>query len=97
VEGCLGALAGCTGLCALFGCLRGTRWPEAWFLYLGLGIVLAAAAMAGDFFESALKRTQQAKDSGRLLPGHGGMLDRLDSFLFVVPTYLAVRALIPLF
>jgi phosphatidate cytidylyltransferase len=97
LEGCGGALAGCMGLCVIFGCLWGTKWPDFWFLYPGLGLVLAVAAVAGDFFESALKRTRQAKDSGCLLPGHGGVLDRVDSFLFVVPAYMALRALIPLF
>ena len=47
-----------------------------------LGIVIALAEAAGDLFESALKRDMEVKDSGRLLGGHGGMLDRLDAPLF---------------
>ena len=49
---------------------------------LVLGLVIALAGAAGDLFESALKRDLQVKDSGRLLGGHGGMLDRIDAHLF---------------
>ena len=61
---------------------------------IALGAAVALAGAAGDLFESAIKRDLQVKDSGQLLGGHGGMLDRIDSLLFAsVAAFYVVIAL----
>ena len=54
-------------------------------------MVINVAAQFGDFFESALKRIYDIKDSSQLLPGHGGVLDRIDSLLFALPAYMLLQ------
>jgi len=58
------------------------------------GAVLVALGIAGDLFESLLKRSASVKDSSALIPGHGGVLDRIDAVLFVVPGYFLVLTLL---
>jgi phosphatidate cytidylyltransferase len=79
-------LVGGMAAALIFGALLGwsTGLPHLFWL---LGAPLAVAAQAGDLFESWLKRTSGVKDSGRILPGHGGVLDRLDG---VVPVAILV-------
>lgn len=72
------------------------RGPELWS-WLLLSLVVAVSATFGDLVESMFKRAVGVKDSGHLIPGHGGMLDRVDSMLFVVPAtllYFIVRSMI---
>jgi len=86
VEGSIGGLIG--GLC---GGLISWSWLGGGVLNLGvfelcvLGIVLAAVGQAGDLLESKLKRLTYAEESGTFLPGHGGILDRMDSYLLAGP------------
>ena len=56
------------------------------------GLLVAIAAQAGDVAESLVKRAAGAKDSGTLIPGHGGILDRVDSFLFAAPVLWVLLA-----
>lgn len=94
VEGSIvGLLAAVAASCALgFFCGKA---PIACFAILGL--VMGIMAQLGDFFESALKRAVNVKDSSHLLPGHGGVLDRLDSITFCAGTYAAAAAYFPFF
>ncbi len=83
-----GALAGLLAGAVLCGVAGGYAWPAlgpGWLVMLGL--VLAALGIAGDLFESLLKRSAEVKDSSMLIPGHGGVLDRIDALLLVIPVY----------
>jgi phosphatidate cytidylyltransferase len=55
-----------------------------------MALITGAFAQVGDLFESLLKRVADVKDSGRIMPGHGGFLDRLDGVLFAAPIYYAL-------
>jgi len=83
IEGSVGGVVG-AGLFSLL--LAGTGLLSSpWYFILVLGMIANAAGQLGDLFESYLKRFAGLKDSGVIIPGHGGVLDRLDSVLFAVP------------
>ncbi|MGE0816603.1 MAG: phosphatidate cytidylyltransferase [Vicinamibacterales bacterium] len=91
IEGAIGGLVlAPVALVAL------SRWwlpglPPAGVWLAGVGMVVAG--IAGDLFESAIKRAAGVKDSGTLIPGHGGVLDRIDALLFAAPLFLLLVTL----
>ena len=93
VEGALGGLAGTLLVVGWLGsAFAGLQLEQA----LLLGCLIGVAAPVGDLVESRLERYAGVKDSGAILPGHGGMLDRIDSLLFVLPVvyfYIGARSL----
>jgi phosphatidate cytidylyltransferase len=82
-EGLGGAIVGSVIVALVFALLFIPRLEVGHCILLAIGVGILG--QMGDFTESMLKRSAQVKDSGSLIPGHGGMLDRLDSFLFSAP------------
>ena len=80
-EGFVGGVVAAVGFAALFGYLLGGDVV----LWAGLGAIIAITGVAGDFIESLFKRSAGVKDSGAIMPGHGGILDRFDALLISAP------------
>jgi phosphatidate cytidylyltransferase len=82
LGGGVGAAGVVGGLCCLF-----TPYPTTVFGAINLAVLLALVSQAGDLFESSLKRRAGVKDSSKLIPGHGGLLDRVDGLMFTIPLF----------
>ena len=90
VEGALGGVAAACAAALLLKTIFAGLWPELaeglpWAWVLPFAVLLAAAGIVGDLVESLLKRDAARKDTGTLLPGMGGLLDRIDSALLAIP------------
>ncbi len=86
IEGGVGAVGGSLAGALLFKFLFFSPIPFWAVVFLGVGVGILG--QIGDLFESLLKRVAQVKDSGALIPGHGGLLDRIDSVLLLPPGYI---------
>ena len=84
IEGSLGGMAASMATGFIF-CQYFFNDLSLSFIVLPMSFILAIAGQIGDLFESAMKRASSIKESGRILPGHGGMLDRIDGLLLAIP------------
>ena len=91
-EGFFGGLVGAVGFAVLFGHL----FEGNLFVWGGLGLVIALTGVAGDLVESLMKREADVKDSGNMIPGHGGFLDRFDALYMAAPFALFYLIIISL-
>lgn len=91
-EGLIGGLASAAATGALCVWLFGLDVNP--LAGIGIGLIIAVAGVVGDLAESVIKRLAAVKDSGTLIPGHGGMLDRVDALLFTIPVGWFVASLV---
>ncbi len=89
-EGVLGGFLSCTLISLFYSYLFHLLMEEPFPLYFALScpLLVSIFSVTGDLFESMLKRVRDVKDSGHILPGHGGILDRIDGVMAATPVYL---------
>jgi len=86
LEGCIGGVAGCIAVMAIFGWAFRETLNVPVYHFAVLGAICGVISQIGDWAASAVKRAANIKDYGNIMPGHGGVLDRVDSLLFVAPS-----------
>ena len=85
VEGLVGGILVCVGLCIGLYFLVYHHAPGNWFKLIGSAVLFSVAGVVGDLTASYVKRESGIKDYGKLMPGHGGVMDRFDSVLLIAP------------
>lgn len=96
IEGCIGGILGAVILILAYTYICNTYLSlNISYIYIGIiGIILSIVGQIGDFAASSIKRYAEIKDFSNLIPGHGGMLDRIDSVIFIAPfAYMLLRLL----
>lgn len=96
IEGCIGGTIGAIILMLAYTYFANTYWGMNYsYLWIGgIGIILSLVGQIGDFSASSIKRFVDIKDYSNLIPGHGGMLDRIDSLIFLSPFAYALFTLL---
>ena len=96
IEGCIGGTLGAILLMILYTYVANTFWGMNYsYLFIaGIGLILSLIGQIGDFAASSIKRSVDIKDFSNLIPGHGGMLDRIDSLIFLAPFAYALFTLL---
>lgn len=96
VEGCIGGTIGAIILMLAYTYFANTYWGMNYsYLFIGgMGVILSLVGQIGDFAASSIKRFVDIKDYSNLIPGHGGMLDRIDSLIFLAPFAYALFTLL---
>lgn len=96
IEGCIGGVIGAILLMLVYTYFANNFWEMnySYLFIIGVGVILSLVGQIGDFAASSIKRFVDLKDYSNLIPGHGGMLDRIDSLIFLAPFAYALFTLL---
>lgn len=93
IEGAIGAIIVALIIACLFQLVIHEPLFSSWWLLSVITVVISVFGQLGDLAESAIKRYFQVKDSGKILPGHGGLFDRFDSLIFILPILYLIHVI----